>query len=182
MKIILNGCYGGFSLSYEAMFLYLYAKNQKAYFYKDISVYDDYTKVHKYERITLQEIRELKTSRFIYCTTEDQGKYLDHFPENIVNDRDLDRTDPILVSVVETIGSDAASGRFASLYIEEVPNGTQYKIDNYDGIEELITKDDDDWKTAIDQSQSSHSQTCIKNLWSVIKPDPILDPDLMFKE
>ena len=79
------------------------------------------------------------------------------------------------------MGSEAASGRFASLYIEEIPNGTQYKIDEYDGMEELITKDDDDWKTAIGQFQSLHSQTRIKNLWSVIKPDIIPDPDLAFK-
>lgn len=184
MKIVLNGCYGGFGLSYEAMVLYWHARCRDIYFYKDISNYDDYTKVHKYERISLADIQRSRNtwSGFIYCTTEDQGEYLDHFPEDVVSDSNIDRTDPILISVVETMGSKAASGRFAQLEIHEIPNGTQYKIDEYDGLEELITKDDDDWETAIDQSQSLHSQTRIKNLWSVIKPDPILDPDLMFKE
>ena len=184
MKIILNGCYGGFGLSYEAMFLYWHARCRDLYFYRDISVYDGYSKIHKYERISLSDIQRSRNTwtGFIYCTTEDQGEYLDHFPEDVVSDRDIDRTDPILISIVETIGPKAASGRFASLYIEEIPNGTLYKIDEYDGLESLITQDDDDWETAIDQSQSLHSQTRIKNLWSVIKPDPILDPDLMFKE
>lgn len=172
MKIVLNSCYGGFGLSYEAMVLYWHAKNRDLYFYKDISIYDDYTKVHKYERISLADIQQSRNTwtGYIYCTTEDQGEYLDHFPEYVVSDRDIDRTDPILISVVETMGSEAASGRFASLYIEEIPNGTQYKIDNYDGIEELITKDDDNWKTAGFQYQSMQTQCKIAAMWDLIKP------------
>lgn len=172
MKIVLNGCYGGFGLSYEAMVVYWHARCRDLYFYRDISVYDGYSKVHKYERISLADIQRSRNTwtGFIYCTTEDQGEYLDHFPENVVNDRDIDRTDPILISVVETMGSEAASGRFASLYIEEIPSGTQYKIDEYDGLEELITKDDDDWKTATFQYQSLQTQFRIENMWATIKP------------
>lgn len=183
MKIILNGCYGGFGLSYEAMFLYWYARCRDLYFYRDISVYDGYSKIHKYERISLSDIQRSRNTwaGFIYCTTEDQGEYLDHFPEDIVNDRDIDRTDPILISIVETIGSDAASGRFASLYIEEIPNGTLYKIDEYDGIESLITQDDDDWKTAEFKYQSLQTQHRIEIMWDLIKPDITPDPDLTFK-
>jgi hypothetical protein len=173
MKIVLNNCYGGFNLSYEAMALYLYAKGETAYFYKDVSSYKDYTKIDKYERISLAQIQNQQSHNilnFVYCTTKDQGEYLDHFPEDVVNDRDIERTDPILISVVETMGSEAASGRFAKLYIEEIPNGTQYKIDEYDGIEELITKDDDIWKTAEFQYQSLQTKFRIENMWATIKP------------
>lgn len=174
MKIVLNGCYGGFGLSYEAMVLYWHARCKDIYFYRDISAYDGYSKVHKYERISLADIqRQTEFNRltgYIYCTTEDQGAYLDHFPENVVNDQDIDRTDPILISVVETMGPQAASGRFAKLYIEEIPNGTKYKIDNYDGIESLITKDDDDWKTAGFVYQSMQTQCKIHAMWDLIKP------------
>ena len=186
MKIVLNGCYGGFGLSYEAMVLYWHAKGRDLYFYRDISAYDGYSKVHKYERLSLANIQNQtklnKITGYIYCTTEDQGEYIFNFPENVVNDRDIDRTDPILISVVETMGSEAASGRFASLYIEEIPNGTQYKIDNYDGIEELITKDDDDWKVAGFQYQSMQAKIKIENMWDLIKPESTPDPDLTFKE
>jgi hypothetical protein len=172
MKIVLNGCYGGFGLSYEAMVVYWHARCRDLYFYRDISAYDDYTKVHKYERISLADIQRSRNTwtGFIYCTTEDQGEYLDHFPEDVVNDRDIERTDPILISVIETMGSEAASGRFAKLYIEEIPNGTQYKIDEYDGIEELITKDDDIWKTAEFQYQSLQTRNRIEIMWDLIKP------------
>jgi hypothetical protein len=185
MKIVLNGCYGGFSLSYEAMAVYWHARGRDLYFYRDISAHDSYSKVHKYERISLADIQQQtefkRLTGFIYCTTEDQGAYLDHFPEHVVNTRDIYRTDPILISVVEIMGSKAASGRFAKLYIEEIPNGTKYKINNYDGMEELITEDDDDWKTAKFQYQSLQTKFRIENMWAAIKPDPILDPDLAFK-
>lgn len=185
MKIVLNGYYGGFGLSYEAMALYLHAKNRKAFFYADISTYhntlDRYTKVHKYKRVTLPEIRSSQYY-MIYCTTTDQGEYLSEFPEDIVHFDDLDRTDPTLISVVETMGPKAASGKYASLCIEEIPNGTQYKIDTYDGIEELITKDDDDWKTAEFRYQSMQTKIKIEAMWDLIKPESTPDPDLAFKE
>ena len=172
MKIVLNGCYGGFGLSYEAMALYWYARCRDLYFYRDISVYNGYSKVHKYERTSLSDIQRSRNTwtGYIYCTTEDQGAYLDHFPKHVVRDQDIDRTDPILVSVVEIMGSKAASGSFAKLYIEEIPNGTQYKIDEYDGMEGLITKDDDGWHTAEFQHQSLQTQDRIKNMWATIKP------------
>ena len=80
------------------------------------------------------------------------------------------------------MGSKAASGRFASLEIQEIPDNTLYKIDEYDGLESLITQDDDDWLIArdhdIDQSDKQH----IENLWATIKPAPNnYDPDLMFR-
>ena len=180
MKIVLNGCYGGFGLSYEAMALCLHAKNREAFFYADISTYDDYTKVHKYKRVTLPEIRSSQYY-MIYCTTTDQGEYLFKFPEDVVNLNAVDRTDPTLISVVEIMGPQAASGRFASLYIEEIPVDTQYRIDEYDGIESIITKEDDDWKTAGFQYQSMQTQCKITAMWDLIKPEPIPDPDLTFK-
>lgn len=183
MKIVLNGCYGGFGLSYEAMVLYWHARCKDLYFYRNISIYDGYSTVHKYERISLADIQTTfnRLTGYIYCTTEDQGAYLDHFPEHVVRDRDIDRTDPTLISVVEIMGSQAASGRFASLYIEEIPVDTQYRIDEYDGIESIITKEDDDWKTAVFQYQSMQTQCKITAMWDLIKPESIPDPDLTFK-
>lgn len=171
MKIVLNSCYGGFNLSYEAMALYLHAHNKEAFFYVDISTYDDYTKVQKYQRMTLREIKESKTSRYIYCTTKDQGEYIFKFPEDVVNFRDIDRTDPILISVVETMGSAAASGRFAELSITEIPDGTLYKIDYYDGMESIITQEDDDWILAQENKCSPDITAQIQNIWTTIKPD-----------
>ncbi len=51
-------------------------------------------------------------------------------------ERDIDRADPRLVSVVEALGWEA-NGRFADLEVIEIPDGTQYKIEDYDGMESI---------------------------------------------
>jgi hypothetical protein len=60
---------------------------------------------------------------------------------------DIPRTDPTLIAVIEELGK-AANGRFARLKIHELPSGTKYRIDEYDGNERVMTPDDYDWETA----------------------------------
>lgn len=60
---------------------------------------------------------------------------------------DIDRTDPILVQIVEEFG-EKADNRFSRLLIRELPAGTKYRIDEYDGMESVMTIDDYDWKIA----------------------------------
>lgn len=64
-----------------------------------------------------------------------------------VDDRDIVRHDPILVRVVEELG-DAANGQCAALCIKDIPSGTQYRIDEYDGYESVATHDSYEWETA----------------------------------
>ena len=61
--------------------------------------------------------------------------------------RDIRRDDPILVQVVEELG-DQADGLCASLAIAELPAGTKYRIDEYDGYESVMTPDDYKWYIA----------------------------------
>jgi len=74
----------------------------------------------------------------------DSGKRVDHDYGHVY---DIRRSDPILVQVVEELGS-KANGGSASLAIAEVPSGTSYRIDEYDGNEQVMTRDDYDWETA----------------------------------
>lgn len=57
------------------------------------------------------------------------------------------RHDSTLVKVVEELG-DAANGVCAKLRIDEIPSGTPYRIDEYDGIESVMTSDAYDWTIA----------------------------------
>lgn len=67
--------------------------------------------------------------------------------EEIYSD-DIKRHDPILVEVVEELGSERASGFCAKLAIREI-SGNTYLIDDYDGKETVETPyDDRDWITA----------------------------------
>lgn len=58
---------------------------------------------------------------------------------------ELDRADPFLVQVVEEMN---ANDTYAELKIAELPAGTQYRIDEYDGAETVMCVNDYDWLTA----------------------------------
>ena len=60
---------------------------------------------------------------------------------------DSNRADPILAQVVEELGK-KANTRFSDLMIRELPAGTKYRIDEYDGNEAVVTIDEYDWSVA----------------------------------
>jgi len=55
--------------------------------------------------------------------------------EEITED-DIDRNDPLLVQVVEELG-DASWGQFSRLTVKEIPDGSEWEIEEYDGRESL---------------------------------------------
>lgn len=91
MKIVLNKCYGGFSISKEAAELMAANGCERA----------------------KMELAEAKGTWYGY---------------------DYDRTDKHLINAVETLG-EKANGRSAYLKVIEIPDGINYFIDDYDGIE-----------------------------------------------
>lgn len=111
-KIVYNACYGGFSLSDQAIEMYLDLKGI------------EYTKV-----------KEAWGSNYRIAGDE------------YFHSRYIDRADPTLVHVVETLG-EKANGKFAELRIEDIPKGTLYRIDEYDGYKSIETKEDIEWKVA----------------------------------
>lgn len=73
-------------------------------------------------------------------------------PSYIVNgthwsDYYISRSDPALIQVIEEMGK-AANGRCASLAIAEVKAGERYRIDEYNGLESVMTVDDYVWEVA----------------------------------
>lgn len=69
-------------------------------------------------------------------------------PETRIYHWDIDRADPILIEVVETLGLELSGDRYSELAIAEIPSGVKYRIDEYDGNESVMTVDDYDWKVA----------------------------------
>ena len=49
--------------------------------------------------------------------------------------RYITRTDPLLIEMIETLGSAAVSGELATLKIVEIPAGVAWEIEEYDGLE-----------------------------------------------
>jgi len=133
-KIVYNACYGGFSLSHEAVMRYaeikgitLYVKEQNwgGHSYATVP-WDEYDRIHE------------------ECHKEDNYRRVN---ELYFSDRDIERTDPALVQVVEELGA-AADGDCANLQIKEIPAGTLYRIQEYDGYESVATQNSYDWKVA----------------------------------
>jgi hypothetical protein len=105
-RIVINRVHGGFSLSREAIILYL-----------DLAGID-YTLVP-------QQDRDAQT-RLGDNILVDGKPFLDRY--------DIVRDDPALVAVVHRLGS-KANGDYAKLKIVEVPADVDWYIDDYDGKE-----------------------------------------------
>lgn len=103
MKIVLNMCYGGFSLSREAVLLG-----------REISGDPNWG------------------VQCIKGDIVDPNSTINHDYGDIM---DVERKDPVLIQVVEQLGSEKASGIGAKLKVVDIPKGTLYRIEECDGYE-----------------------------------------------
>ena len=62
-------------------------------------------------------------------------------------DDEVYRTDPVLAQVVDELGEGANSSH-SYLNIREIPKGTLYRIEEYDGMENVMTHDEYEWSVA----------------------------------
>ncbi len=114
-KVVYNGCYGGFTLSKDAV---LRAREISG----DPKWGDAVLQGEMYS-----DGSGPKDSRFI-----DYGIHIDGVP----------RHDEVLVRVVEEMG-EKASGKMSKVLIDEVEG--PYRIDEYDGFETVMTRERYDW-------------------------------------
>ncbi len=61
------------------------------------------------------------------------------YSQQVFNERDIARDDPVLVKVVEEMG-ELASGKYAELKVVEIPGDVDWQIDEYDGAEWVAEK------------------------------------------
>ena len=126
MKVVINKCYGGFGLSDAA-----------------------YEKLIEYGVPVQKYVEQKRGANGLYeKEPANEGEVL--FDRTLSGDR-LDvkfygrywetwlgsnRTHPLLIRVVEELG-DKASGRFGELVVIEIPDGIEWEISDYDGIETI---------------------------------------------
>jgi hypothetical protein len=103
--IVINVCHGGFGLSQEAVKLYL---DRAGLDYK-FSPREDRYSTDRYGPVVLVN-------------------------GNHWSDREIDRDDPALVSIVRELGK-AAAGPYAELKIVKIPADVKWEIAEYDGSE-----------------------------------------------
>jgi len=131
-KIVVNRCFGGFGLSFEAREL-LYAKgclkhahDADTYFGIDASFNAckaESDAVRAGTKPALSMMSTHVTADGKYVLTDHDSEYTDTF-----------RSDPTLVAVVEELG-ERANGAYAELVVVEIPDDVDWYIHDYDGQE-----------------------------------------------
>lgn len=132
MEIVINNCFGGFSLSDKAERLYAKKAEFKIFRYHQTK--------HKFrDGVNLYEKCADNSDSFMTVVfKKDQGESFDVFPEDggYWYSREIERTDKILIEVVKELG-EKANGSCANLTIVEIPDGTSWEISEYDGSEHI---------------------------------------------
>lgn len=137
MKIVLNKCFGGFSISVKCAELMAEMGNKQA-----ANELKEWKQSNTWIKYYLKHGTWPKG-----CPKDRQGslaidaKYSKHarffgFGYTKGFDGGYPRDSKELVSAVEQLGDDA-SGELSELQVVEIPDGISYEIDEYDGIETI---------------------------------------------
>jgi hypothetical protein len=134
MKVVINACYGGFSLSDAGVQKYAELKGLELYPTWDKYRFPTYWTVPETnaDRIRAEQIQE-----DWHQHSDEEKKWSNQFYEdNTVECRRIPRNDEYLVKTVELLGADA-NGDCAKLKIANVPDDVKWEIDEYDGYEHV---------------------------------------------
>lgn len=136
MKIVINRCYGGFGISYEGMLRYFEIKGQQVWPEQDGSHWKFWT----YWTVKPEDRIESKSSEdFHKLSMKERAAYNKAHSEMTVYERDIERNDPALVQMVEELGK-KANGQHAEIGVVEIPDGIEWEIVEYDGMERVEEK------------------------------------------
>lgn len=135
MKIVINNCFGGFNLSDRAIEMIMRRKGFECFRYahtkyKFSDGVDEYVKQEKCSGVRLFPP--------IYYSTKDFGDKTNELSEDAIWDENgVSRNDTDLVAVVEEIGKEASNTEISSLAVVEIPDGVNWTIQEYDGLESV---------------------------------------------
>jgi len=141
-KVVINVEYGGFGLSPEAT-LWLWEKGYRdkefcthvdEYFSHD-SFYEENPSLGLKARLNgwrEYQSKKEQDSLFLTVFTPDE--------KHVLYARDIERSHPLLIECIETLGEEKASGRLVSLKIVEIPADVDWVIEEYDGREWIAEK------------------------------------------
>lgn len=133
MKVVINKCWGGFSIS-KACAEHM-AKNGHQKAQQELN---EWCKKNAWVKAFVREGKwpedcSSKESEWLEIDAKyhKEARWYGYFIEQ--------RGDSLLVKAVEELG-EAASGEMAALKIVEIPDGTDYEIHDYDGRESVHEK------------------------------------------
>jgi hypothetical protein len=91
----------------------------------------------------------------VYSVKNEYMPFLELADGTSLSSYNIERNDPTLIAVFEELGSEDFSGFAAEIGIVEIPDGAQYRIGEYDGLEWI----EQVWITAtLDELASGLSQ------------------------
>lgn len=149
MQIVINNCYGGFSISNEALHK-LVDLNAKCITGISFTEFYKNTLSRKETEIKELEIKDWKLKSEgvwhheylgIAITNKDLVDQNNILLSTIyyLNRNEEFRTDPDLIKIIKLMGKNA-NGACADLKIIEIPNDIDWEIDEYDSIETIREK------------------------------------------
>lgn len=142
MKVVINDCYGGFGLSYEALYR-LIQMNSKVI--KKMSIEEFTNGRLKTFKDIVKEDKWLKYREYkdgFYVDDFGSAMYKDDYVYFLDDDRKVRskvRSHPDLIKIVEEMG-DKASDKLSKLRIIEIPDDVKWEIEEYDGMEWVSEK------------------------------------------
>lgn len=138
MKVVINRCFGGFSLSKEGVARYCDLAGLPCFIEEDTR----FKSMGLFTCWLLPEadrIDEREGDAFYSMSMEERVAYNKKYSEQTLSCRDIERNDPFLVQLVEE-NSELYSGRHAELAVVEIDDDVEWEIDEYDGREHVAEK------------------------------------------
>ena len=134
MKVVINKCFGGFGISPKAA-LRMYELGAK-----ELAMpVDEYYGVERDPDSIIGKKASLEDWRKYKASGNSDSSFITVFSDDeklVISQRPDDRANPTLVRVVEELGEEA-NGSCAELSIVEIPDGIEWSIDEYDGMEHI---------------------------------------------
>lgn len=146
MKIVINKCYGGFSLSPKAVKRIAELQGKECHFFTRALFGEDFYPISFEESLkdsfswtafSVPNPESFYSEKgWMEKSTEERIEMDRQFGLINLPERPEDRTCPALVQAVEELGKEA-NGSCADLRVIEIPDGIQWELSEYDGIERV---------------------------------------------
>jgi hypothetical protein len=158
MKVVLNKCYGGFGVSLECLWA-LIQRGSKGVEVHDIPDYygaNNPNFADRWRESWEKDLAEMKAEKYrkrpdwlpggwlasslestLYNVDEMKVYGYDRGNQYIEGSLVRSRCNPDLIDLIEKNGSEWASSDMGELRVVEIPDGIQWEIDEYDGIERI---------------------------------------------